>query len=212
MMILVGGGAYFVGIHERPQPMPYLIPVASTPLSSQYATATPSASLKTESFQLSKETVVSGNQTIDMSFEYPSDWDIQTLAISPTPEDLIKNCIQYTLSNPISGAKLTVAPICSEWYAEYNLWPEDTVILKENKNKGNDGHTSQLVRYYDALAKIYKYVEAYKEENKVMYVFTVPYGSQGNFAPISVYLSAPKDVENSILKDADKIVQSIKAN
>lgn len=171
------------------------------------------AKWKTESVQIKKETAVSGNENIKLSIQLPSDWTLKTVSKASNPNNIIKNCADYVLTNADSTAKLTVSPICTGWSAEYSDWPQSAVIIKEEKNVGNDGHTAYTVRYLDTATSQYKYVEGEKgTSNKIMDAILITYNaSTGNFLPIRIMLDYSGINSEAILGITDKIVTSLKA-
>lgn len=221
LLLIVGAGAYYFGTKNNQstnsQP-PETTNTQSYPPQTQTA-ASPTPNLvtntawKTETVQIKKETAVSGSENINLAIQSPSDWTLKTVIKASNPNDLIKNCADYVFTSADSIARLTISPVCSGWAAEYSDWPQSTVIIKEEKNVGNDGHTAYTVRYLDSTTNQYKYVEGEKgTSNKIMDAILIRYNSStGNFLPTRIILDYSGANKESILEITDKIVTTLSA-
>jgi len=227
-LIVFGFGGYFLGKRITGdsrnlggglnQPTPDSSPTTQTqPSPTQSATYTsPSpANLiwKTESVQIKKETAVSGSENINLFIQMPSDWALKTVSKASNPNNLIKNCADYVVTNADSTVKLTISPVCTGWSAEYSSWPQSAIIIKEEKNVGIDEHTAYTVRYLDNATSQYKYVEGEKgTSNKIMDAILITYNSSnGNFLPTRVMLDYSGTNSETVLEITDKIITSLKA-
>lgn len=220
MLGLVAGGAYYIGVKNNPsvqlnsttntQPAYTQTTLTSSP--SPAKSTNENTTWKTETVQIKKETAVSGSETINLLVQIPSDWKLQTVARSSNTNNLIKNCADYVITSSDSTAKLTFSPICAGWGASYSTWPQDAVVVKEEKNVGNDGHTAYTVRYFDSQKSQYNYVEGEKSTNQIQDAVLIRYNpSQGNFIPSNIMFTYSGTDKKALLKISDQIVSSIKA-
>lgn len=225
-LVVFGFGGYFLGKRSsndsqnsrgglnQPTPSPTTQIQPSPTQSTTYTSPSPaSLTWKTESVQIKKETAVSGNENINLSIQLPSDWTLKTVSKASKPNDVIKNCADYVLTSTDSTAKFTISPFCAGWSAVYSNWPQSSVIVKEEKNVGNDGHTAYTVRYLNTTTSQYKYVEGEKgTSNKIMDAILIRYNANtGNFLPTRIVLDYSGINSEAIVEIADKIVTSLKA-
>lgn len=168
---------------------------------------------KTHTIQIHKETAISGKEEINLSLQLPDGWTLETIPTVSNPTDLIKNCADYIALSEDGLSELKIRPICSGWSATYSDWPEDAVILSEEKNMGVDGHTTYSVRYYNEKTKEYIYVDGEKGVKDVISdAMIVSYDqAQGKFIPVEIDLFQAVEHKESTLKIADLIVATLKA-
>jgi len=222
LLVVVASGAYYLGAKNN-NSTPQAVDTNTTSTNQEqpsptqttvYSSPSPAnVTWKAESVQIRKETAVSGNENISLTFQLPSDWALKTVAKASNSNNMIKNCADYVLTDSDGKATLTVSPMCAGWAAEYSDWPQDAVTIKEERNVGNDGHTSYTVRYFDSIANQYRYVDGEKgTSNKIMDAIIVTYNkSTGNFLPLNVTLAYTGSDKNSLLTITDKIVTSLTA-
>jgi len=220
LLVVVAGGAYYFGTQNNnsvPQTVNTNMENQNQPLPTQttiYSSPSPAnVTWKTESVQIQKETAVSGNENISLTFQIPFDWTLKTVAKTPNLNNMIKNCADYVLTSIDSKATLTVSPMCAGWAAEYSDWPQNAFTIKKEQNVGVDGHTSYTVRYFDSATNKYRYVDGEKDaSNKVMDTTIVTYNkATGNFLPLNVTLAYTGSDKDSLLAITDKIVTTLSA-
>ena len=157
--------------------------------------------LKTVTFQVNKETAVSGKETINVGMQIPSDWTLQTNNKATTSTDLIKNCADYIVSSSDSKTKITISPICSGWSAIYSKRPLDAINVADG-----------IVRYFDNQKDQYKYVGEDKSSNQIEDAVLIKYNPvTGNFLPTNISFTTTDKSIQSVLVVVDKIVSSVKA-
>lgn len=213
LLLLVGGGAYYLGAKNN-QPNASLTtqaPTTAQPSSTQIETSTPTVATKNTtwqnvSFQIKKETAVSGNETIIVSMQIPSDWSMQTVN-KTTSNSMIKNCADYAVTSGDKATTLTISPICTGWAATYKTWPSDAVVIKDEGKVGNDNHTAAVVRYSGLHTNTFIYSEGFKDQNQIQDALMVYYGN--NFIPTNVSVNTTNVAPDT--KTTDQIVSSIKA-
>lgn len=225
LLVVIGGGAYYLGTQKsgltnqvidnrnnaQVQPSPTQLPQTQP---TTYVSPSPvNITWKTESVQIKKETAVSGNENINLSIQLPSTWTLKTVSKPTNPDNLIKNCAEYVIASDDSTTTFTISPVCTGWSAEYLDWPQSAVVIKEEKNVGNDGHTAYTVRYLDTATSQIKYVDGEKgTSNKIMDAILITYNtSTGNFLPTRIVLKYSGTKSESLFELTDKIVTSIKA-
>lgn len=220
LLVVVGAGSYYLGTQKNsltnqtvntnpdaqtlPSPTQATINTSPSPSSDTW---------KTESVQIKKETEVSGNENIKLSFQFPSDWTLETVSKASSPDNMIKNCADYVLTSSDGLAKLTVSPICTGWTAKYSDWPQSAVSIKEENNVGEGAGAIYTIRYFDSASNQYKYVIGEKgTSNKIDDAILITYNSSaGNFLPTNITLKYSGSGIDSILKITDQIVTSLKA-
>ncbi len=132
-LIVFGFGGYYLGkraVNDSQnldgrlgQPTPYSSPTTQTQSSltqpAAYTLPSPAdLTWKTESVQIKKETVVGGDENINLSIQLPSNWVLKTISRGSNPNDIIKNCADYVLTSADSTARLTISAFCSGWSAK----------------------------------------------------------------------------------------------
>lgn len=213
LLLLVGGGAYYLGTKNSQSTNYQQTGTTNTQTYPTQAIVSPTPSSvtnttwKTETIQIKKETAVSGNETINISIQIPSDWTMQAYNQPSNPNSMIKNCAYYAITSSDKITTLTIAPICAGWSAAYKAWPNDTVIVKDEGKVGNDNHSAAIVRYTGLHQNTFIYSEGFKDQNQVQDAMMIYYGS--NFIPANVSVNATGVSPDT--KTSDQIVSSIKA-
>ena len=213
LLFLVGGGVYYLGARNSKPNAQYTTQVPTTTQSTPTQTTTmPTTPIKdttwqNASFQVKKETAVSGNETISISMQIPSDWNMQTVSKTPNSNNMIKNCADYVITSNDKVTTLTISPICIGWSAVYKTWPSDTVIIKDEGKVGNDNHETAIVRYSGLHANTFIYSEGFKAQNQVQDAAIIYYGN--NFIPTNISVNATNIAPDT--KTTDQIISSIKA-
>jgi hypothetical protein len=218
LLIAVGAGSYYLGTQKNSstnQPLNTITQTQPSPTESKAFTSPTSTNVswKTESVQIKKESAVSGNETINLTFQLPSNWTLKTVALENNTNNMIKSCADYVLMSNDGTSKLTVSPLCAGWSATYSDWPQSAVSIKEEANVGADHHTAYTIRFLDSGTNQYKYVEGEKgTSDKIMDAILITYNSStGNFLPTKITLSTTDTNTEAILAITDKIVSTIKA-
>ena len=209
LLVVVGTGNYFLGT-KKSQPSPTLSPAEAQALDGD-----PTANWKTETFQIKKETAVSGSETINLSIKLPSGWIIKTVSKATDLNNIITNCADYIITNVGSTATLTISPICIGWTANYSQWPIDTIVVKEKKvtQPQTDATPGSIVRYFNDQKHNYIYVDGHKDDQKIKDALNIEYNpSTKNFLPIKIILDYSVSDIDSVFKITDQIVTSLEAN
>lgn len=198
LIVGVGAGAYYIGkVSNKVEVQQTNNP--STASSPSLNTESPSNSPETvplieKSVQLKKSTAVSGDETINLTFQIPSNWTLQTVTKPSDPSDLIKNCSDLVIASP-SSAKLVISPICGGWSANYSPAPQNQTTV-----------SGDTIRYSNS-GNQYTYVDVDKTSNKMMDAVLIEYGN--NFVPTHISLTSSA---NSDIQTSDQIVSSLKAS
>jgi len=219
LLVFIGAGGYILE-KNKPQPIVEnnMATQPSPTLSPSEALAKeddPTANWETETFQIKKETVVSGSETINLSIRLPSGWIIKTVSKTSDPNNIITNCADYIITNVGSTATLTISPICIGWTANYSQWPIDTIVVKEKEvtQPRTNATPDSIVRYFNDQKHNYIYVDGHKSDRKMQDALNVEYNpSTKNFLPINIMLSYSVSNIDSVFKITDQIVASLKAN
>ena len=197
-------------------PPPYLQPLPTlSPAETSTKESDPTANWETETFQIKKETAVSGSETINLSIQMPPGWIIKTVSKATDLNNIITNCADYIITNVGSTATLTISPICIGWAANYSQWPIDTIVVKEKKvtQPQTDATPDSIVRYFNDQKHNYIYVDGHKDDQKIQDALNVEYNpSTKNFLPINIILNYSVSDIDSVFKITDQIVASLKAN
>lgn len=217
LLLLVVGGAYYIGTRST---KPYVPPAVNSPTITPYPTNTsfinePSPSItqsevltwKDVSFQVQKESMMSGSENVKVSLKIPSDWTLQTVEKPTSQNNMIKNCADYLITSPDKETILTISPICTGWSATYKAWPSDTVTVKDEGKVGNDNHSAALIRYSGSTTNNFIYTEGLKDQNQMLDAAMLYYES--NFIPTKITITASNGAPDT--KIADQIVSSIKS-
>ncbi len=199
LIIGVGAGAYYFGnVNNKTQPHQVSIPAPTDSSSQNNPTSSPIPSpvvtTTSKSVQLQKTTAVSGNETINLIFQIPSNWTLQTVAKTSNPSDLIKNCSDFVMTSP-SSTKLVISPICGGWSANYSPIPQNQVTIM-----------GDTIRYSNS-GNQYTYVDTDRTSNKMMDSVLIKYGN--NFIPTHISLSS---TDNLDIQTSDQIISSLKAS
>lgn len=232
LFLLIGGGGYYLGVQKNNIPKqpfqqetsvvsPTIEAMQSSPPTTQPADIT----WKTQNITIEEETMIGGKQTITMELKMPSDWNFQAIQITPSPNDLIKNCAKYITTSKDNLFIMTLQPICSAYQGKGSSWPNDAVIVLQKQCSGNDGpHTCYRVRFASNTTT-YSYADASTDPNRpldttkdqigdaIIIKYAPPNESKDDFFFIpanltTTYTGDAKQKEN-YLSIADKIAASI---
>lgn len=101
-----------------------------------------------KTFQIQKETAYAGKETFNLNIKIPSDWTIQTNPRPEDPDNLIKNCADYVITNPTNDVSMILSPICSGWEATYSSIPiNSTVVMQEKRVSDTVINNHYRIRY-----------------------------------------------------------------
>lgn len=205
--------------NTQPTTQPELFSSA-TPLSTSKPITLDSSNWKQIKSNIEVEGEAIGKAAFIVSFSYPTDWVINQTSATSTDEGYMKNCKDYSLSNPMSGSILTIKTICDGWQANYLPYPKDPEIVKILKMQGNDGHTSYWIRTFYSSTNSYTYSQVDTDPEQTPGVNTkifneLTIGSPAHdafFIPMSVKIETAKgnSITRSDLKITDEIVNSLK--
>lgn len=206
-----------------------LSPISSKePTSTTVVTTNPSNNVvwKTQMIPIQEQSELLGNKTINLEIKVPSDWTIQTSSVAVDPAtSTIKNCSISTITSKNQSLKITLAPICTGWSAQYSVWPSTGVIVLQQKRGGNNGlHNFYRVRVTNSINS-YNYVDADTEPNRpldnktdqIMDALTIGYSppneGKDDFFFIAAHLTAnfsnQKGITDNSLPIVDQIATSL---
>ncbi len=197
LVVGVGLGAYYLGTKNSQPSLPATTQTSPTTSPS----GAPVQSWVTKTYQLNKESAVSGKETITLSWQMPSDWEVHTYSQPANPNNMIKNCQYYALTSADKITSITISPICAGWAATYTPWQANVVVVK-------DSDPEDIVRYPGLHDHTFNYAHAFKTE-QVQDALMIPYGNVGNFLPIDAGVVATNTAPDTTT--ADKIIASITA-
>ncbi len=88
-----------------------------------------------------------------LNFERPQEWSFEA---DLTGDD----CGQVLLIDSQELFSMSMGIVCGDWSSDYIDWPGNAVIVDTKDDRGNDVHTSYLLRYTGDDEKTFLYTEA----------------------------------------------------
>ncbi len=147
---------------------------------------------------------------------HPTNWTVKKIAVTPTEDQLISDCLHVQFLAPDNLAVLDMQQKCTSYDQEELPWPNSTQVLKITENAADDGSTRYLLRFSSGSS--YKYGDLLLErtsrpnaKTEISDDFSITHDPFRTHRFISAKATLTIHSENSNLLDiADEIIKSAK--
>lgn len=197
-------------------PVPSPTPTKTLPTPIKQPTLPPLRS-SVYSLDLPEYTEFAGSQVYTLSFTEYEDWSVQTSLLAK-PEGAFRDCVEIRVVATLpeasqSAALLKITPICTSWSAEYQVRPNDSVIVEDKTVEGAAGpQPMHTIRYQlpDSTSYLYETAENNLDGTKLGALML--YSTNTDYfmaATVELVSTDSNPIDSQILYWMDEVVKSL---